>query len=82
MKGQDYVKIFGGVSLVVSLVLLIWSFSDIGYLSASMFWMSLFTFSICYAKKDSKKKREVYIPFGIGLVFLLGALFYMILRAM
>lgn len=77
---KKIVKIFMIISLLVSLLLLGLIFVNSAFISAFMLWLSLFIFGICYYIKDDKRKVLLYGLFMIGVMLIIGALGYMVIR--
>lgn len=74
------IKLFMIVALLVALVLLGLIFVNTAFISAFMLWLALFIFSICYYIKDDRKDILLYGLFIIGVLLIIGAVIYMVMR--
>lgn len=80
MENKKKIKLFMIGALLITLILSGLIFVDNAFVSAAMLWLSLFIFSICYYIKDNDKKIPLYSLFIIGVLLIIGALVYMIMR--
>lgn len=80
MENKKKIKLFMIGALLITLILSGLIFVDNAFVSAAMLWLSLFIFSICYYIKDNDKKIPLYSLFMIGVLLIIGALVYMIMR--
>lgn len=80
MENKKKIKLFMIVALLITLILFGLIFVDNAFVSAALLWLSLFIFSICYYIKDNDKKIPLYSLFIFGVLLIIGALVYMIMR--
>ena len=73
-------KILMVIFFIVSLVLLGLSFMNTAFIAAFMLWLSLFVFSICYFIKDDNKKKTEIPLFCVGVLLIIGAIVYTLMR--
>lgn len=74
------IKIFGVVVLFIIIITLLLSiFYNTAFIPACILMTSLLVFTICYYIKDDKK-NVMYILFTLGIILIIIALYYMIMR--
>lgn len=82
-SNRRYEKIVCYIVGILFIVLAILSFNMIEFLPSAMIMMSLFFFCICYYYKEDKEKQLlVYLLFGLGVGFLVFAVFYTLMETM
>ena len=80
MENKKFIKIFCGVSLLVTLgTLLLSIFYNTAFIPSFMLMLALFIFSVCYYIKDDKKNL-MYILFVIGVLLIFASLSYTFMR--
>lgn len=80
MDNKKKIKIFMIGVLVIALILLGLVFFNTAFISAFLLWLSLFLFSYCYYIKDDDNKKLMYCLYVVGVLLIIGALFYMVMR--
>ena len=80
MKEKRINKIIIVISLLITLLCIGLIFVNSAFIPASMLWLSLLIFSICYYIKDNEKKKNVYMLFLLGVILIVGSLIYTIMR--
>lgn len=81
MKNKKIIKIFGLVVFIILIITLILSIKYSAFIPSSMFMGSLLLFSICYyIMDDSDKKKILYSLFILGVLLIIFALGYTVMR--
>jgi len=82
MEKTKILRWFSIVVLVITIVTLLLSiFYSSAFISSFMFMLSLFLFSICYGLMGNDDKKNImYILFGLGILLIIGALVYTVMR--
>lgn len=80
MSEKKINKIFIILSLVVTLVCFGLIFINSAFIPATILWLSLLIFNICYYIKDNKSKILLYVLFIIGVLLIIGSLIYTVMR--
>ena len=73
-------KIVMSIILLIVLILGGLIFVNRAFISAFMLWLSLFIFSICYYNKDNRYKKLNIILYILGILLIIGAIIYMVMR--
>ena len=79
-KNNETEKMFSIVSLFAFIVTLILSIMNSKFIPSCMLMLSLLLFSICYMIKDNDKKVYLYILYVVGILLIIGSLFYTYMR--
>lgn len=79
-KNNETEKLFSIVSLFAFIVTLILSIMNSKFIPSCMLMLSLLLFSICYMIKDNDKKVYLYILYVVGILLIIGSLFYTYMR--
>ena len=79
-KNNETEKMFSIVSLFAFIVTLILSIMNSKFIPSCMLMLSLLLFSICYMIKDNDKKIYLYILYVVGVLLIIGSLFYTYMR--
>ena len=77
---KKIIRVIIGMIFLIALVLFGLIFVDSAFISAFMLWLSLFVFSICFYLKDSNKKKTIIFLYVVGILLIIGAIVYMIVR--
>lgn len=81
MKNKKVIKIFGLVVFIILIITLILSIKYSAFIPSSMFMGSLLLFSISYyIMDDNDKKKILYGLFILGVLLIIGALGYTVMR--
>lgn len=81
MKNKKVIKIFGLVVFIILIITLILSIKYSAFIPSSMFMGSLLLFSISYyIMDDNDKKNILYGLFILGVLLIIGALGYTVMR--
>lgn len=68
------------ISMIITLILGGLIFVNDAFLPASILWLSLTSFEVCYYIKDTDKKKLYYGLFIFGILLIILAIWYTVKR--
>ena len=82
-SNRSYEKIICYIVGILFIVLSFLSFNMVEFLPSAIIMLSLLFFCICYYYRENKEKQLlVYLLFGLGVGFLIFAVFYTLMETM